>query len=298
MTQFMQRTRHPIRSLFLGVLIAAVNLGLALSLTAQIPSPPVKTTARIALVTGIDYPGHKWEDTSKALMEELAKDKRLKVDLIKDPAFLGTKKLNQYDAVIIHFMPWEKPSPGPKAGEALKAYIKSGKGMVVTHFACGAFNDWPPFVEVAGRVYDPKLPPHDPYAKFKVEVRDADHPITKGLDPFEVTDELYTCLAGETKIRILETAKSVVDKKDYPMAFVLEFGKGRVFNTPLGHDAQVYHTPGVARLMRRAVAWTAGLPVIDIPADQPVALACVGCCGAGMEPVAQAQPQPQPKEKP
>jgi type 1 glutamine amidotransferase len=289
MTQFIQRIHHPIRSLLLGVSTVAVVLGLALSLTGQ--TPAAKTTARIALVTGIDYPGHKWEETSKALMEELAKDKRLKVDLIKDPAFVGTKELNQYDAVIIHFMPWEKPSPGPKAGEALKAYIKSGKGMVVTHFACGAFNDWPPFVEVAGRVYDPKLPPHDPYGKFKVEVRDSEHPITKGLEPFEVTDELYTCLAGETKIRILDTAKSVLDKKDYAMAFVLEFGKGRVFNTPLGHDAQVYRTPAVARLMRRAVAWTAGLPVIDIPADQVVALGCVGCCGAGTESIAQAQPQ-------
>jgi uncharacterized protein len=289
MTQLFEKIMNGPRSAFLVLVVCAIVI--SLSLAAETPPPPAKTSARIALVTGIDYPGHKWEETSKALMEELARDKRLKVDLIKDPAFLGTKELNQYDAVIIHFMPWEKPSPGPKAGEALKAYIKSGKGMVVTHFACGAFNDWPPFVDFAGRVYDPKLPPHDPYAKFKVEVRDADHPITKGLEPFEVTDELYTCLAGETKIRILETAKSVVDKKDYAMAFVLEYGKGRVFNTPLGHDAQVYRTPAVARLMRRAVAWTAGLPVIDIPADQPVALGCVGCCGAGMESVAQAQPQ-------
>jgi type 1 glutamine amidotransferase len=296
MAQLSNRNPRSFQSAFLGLLVCAIVISLSIAAETPTPPPPAKTTARIALVTGIDYPGHKWEETSKALMEELAKDKRLKVDLIKDPAFLGTKELNQYDAVIIHFMPWEKPSPGPKAGEALKAYIKSGKGMVVTHFACGAFNDWPPFVEVAGRVYDPKLPPHDPYAKFKVEVRDTDHPITKGLEPFEVTDELYTCLAGETKIRILETAKSVLDKKDYAMAFVLEFGKGRVFNTPLGHDAQVYRTPAVARLMRRAVAWTAGLPVIDIPADQPVALGCVGCCGAGTESVAQAQPQP--KEKP
>lgn len=283
------RIPHGHRIAFFALFLSATILSLVIA--AETPAPAAEKVAKIALVTGIDYPGHKWEETSKALMEELAKDKRLKVDLIKDPAFLGTKELNQYDAVIIHFMPWEKPSPGPKAGEALKAWIKSGKGMVVTHFACGAFNDWPPFVEVAGRVYDPKLPPHDPYGKFKVEVRDGNHPITKGLEPFEVTDELYTCLAGETKIRVLATSKSVVDKKDYAMAFVLEYGKGRVFHTPLGHDAQVYHTPGVARLMRRAVAWAAGLPVIDIPADQPVALGCVGCCGAGLEAVAQAQPQ-------
>ncbi len=289
MIQLSNRISHDHRIVLF--MVSAWVVIFSISIAAETSPPMEKTFGRIALVTGIDYPGHKWQETSKALMEELAKDKRLKVDLIKDPAFLGTKELNQYDAVIIHFMPWEKPSPGPKAGEALKAFIKSGKGMVITHFACGAFTDWPPFVEIAGRVYDPKLPPHDPYGKFKVEVRDNNHPITKGMEPFEVTDELYTCLVGETKIRTLATSKSVVDNKDYPMAFVLGYGKGRIFNTPLGHDAQVYHTPGMARLMRRAVAWSAGLPVIDIPADQPVALGCVGCCGAGMESVAQAQPQ-------
>ncbi len=278
MTQLANRIFHGPRTAFLPLAVCAIFISLAIAAETPPPPPAAKATARIALVTGIDYPGHKWQETSKALMEELTKDKRLKVDLIKDPAFVGTKELNQYDAVIIHFMPWEKPSPGAKAGEALKAWIESGKGMVITHFACGAFNDWPPFVEFAGRVYDPKLPPHDPYGKFKVEVRDGNHPITKGLEPFEVTDELYTCLAGETKIRVLATSKSIVDKKDYPMAFVLEYGKGRVFNTPLGHDAQVYHTPGVARLMRRAVAWTAGLPVIDAPTAE--------------------SNQPQPKERP
>jgi len=72
-------------------------------------------------------------------------------------------------------------------------------------------------------------------------------------------DELYTCLAGEAPIHILAKATSKVDKKDYPMAFVLNYGKGRVFHTVLGHDGRAYAAPAVGELMRRGCAWTAAV---------------------------------------
>ena len=34
------------------------------------------------------------------------------------------------------------------------------------------------------------------------------------------------------------------------MAFVFEYGKGRVFHTPLGHDVRAIEMPGVAELIR------------------------------------------------
>ena len=44
------------------------------------------------------------------------------------------------------------------------------------------------------------------------------------------------------------------------MAFVLEYGKGRVFHCTLGHDVKALSVPAVQELYRRATAWTAGLP--------------------------------------
>jgi type 1 glutamine amidotransferase len=88
---------------------------------------------------------------------------------------------------------------------------------------------------------------------------DPDHPVTRGLSDFEADDELYTCLAGTPPIRVLATARSKVTGKDEPMAFVLNYGRGRVFHSPLGHDVKALTRPGVAPLFRRATAWTAGL---------------------------------------
>jgi len=217
---------------------------------------------KVVIVTGIDYPGHLWRETAPVLAEALRKDARLKVDVVETPAFLASPKLSDYDTVVLHFMNWESPDPGEPARQNLVRFVSNGGGMVLVHFACGAFQGWPEFEKLAGRVYDPKLRPHDPYGPFQVVKAGVDHPITRGMQPFETTDELYTCLAGNTPIEIIAQAKSKVDGKEYPMGFVLNYGKGRVFHSVLGHDAQAIANPPVAELFRRASAWCANLPLV------------------------------------
>ena len=83
-----------------------------------------------------------------------------------------------------------------------------------------------------------------------------------GLSDFDTDDELYTCLTGDVPIQVLATATSKVDKKVYPMAFVLNPGKGRVFHCVLGHDVQALGE-SVGTLYRCGTAWAAGLPPGD-----------------------------------
>ncbi len=230
------------------------------------PMPQVKPSAktgkastRILIVTGIDHPGHKWRQTAPVLKEAIEKDPRLAVDVVEDPNFLASPRLHDYAAIVHHWMNWKAPAPGPAARENFRRFVAGGKGLVVVHFGCGAFQDWPEFVKIAGRVWDPKLRAHDPRGPFRVEIADAEHPITRGMKPFETYDELYTCVAGDTPIHVLATARSKVDKKVYPMAFVLPYGKGRVFHCVLGHDVRALSVPQVGELFRRASAWAAGL---------------------------------------
>jgi type 1 glutamine amidotransferase len=215
---------------------------------------------RVLIVTGYDYPGHKWRLTTPALRGVLEKDKRFEVRVVEDPAFLESPALNDYDVVVLHFMNWERPAPGEGARKNLQAFVQGGKGLFVLHFACGAFDDWPEYRNLTGRVWDKKNT-HDPRGPFEVKIANPDHPVTKGMASFQADDELYFCLVGERPIEVLATARSKVKKKDYPMAFVLSYGKGRVFNTPLGHDVKAIQMPGVAELIRRGCAWAAGRPV-------------------------------------
>ncbi len=128
-------------------------------------------------------------------------------------------------------------------------------------------------MQLAGRVWNPELRGHDPHREFTVEMSRKDHPITVGLDAFKTTDELYTCLDGGTPITVLAQATSVVDKKVYPMAFVLRHGKGRVFHTTLGHDAAAIAASGTALLIRRGTAWTAGLDPSNEAGSSPKSIA-------------------------
>jgi len=216
---------------------------------------------KVLIITGIDYPGHHWKETAPVLADLLRKDPRLAVDVADDwQAALASPKLHDYDAVVLHMMNWKTPDPPPATLANFQRFVADGGGLVLVHFACGAFQKWPEFVKIAGRVWNPKLRGHDPRGKFTVNPTDVKHPITEGMKPFVTLDELYTCLDGDTPITILATATSKVDKKLYPMAFVLTYGKGRVFHCPLGHDVRAFAAEGVGELFRRGTAWAAGLP--------------------------------------
>jgi type 1 glutamine amidotransferase len=244
-----------------NLLVLAALAAVPCSLAADEKQPaPSGKTVKVLVLTGNEYPGHPWKETAPFLTKSLAADKRMVTEMNADPKFLASPKLFEYDAIVLNYMNWESPDPGEEARANLKKFVEEGKGLVMVHFACGAFQQWPEFAQIAGRVWDPKLRGHDPHGKFTVEITQVDHPITRGMKPFETVDELYTCLRGDKKIEVLAKAKSKVDGKDYPMAFVNEYGKGRVFHNVLGHDVKALTPEAVQDLYRRGTAWAAGLP--------------------------------------
>lgn len=212
---------------------------------------------RVVIVTGVDYKGHKWQETAPAIRDVLQQDKRFKVTIAEAPDFLASDELFEFDEVFLHFKNYDPLKEGEKAKENLTKFVKQGKGLVAFHFACGAFEDWPEFADLVGRVWDKKNT-HDPRGPFTVNITDVQHPITRDMGDFQADDELYFCLTGDRPIEILATARSKKTGKDHPMAFVLQFGDGRVFHTPLGHDVKSIQMPGVQELIRRGCAWAAG----------------------------------------
>ncbi len=242
----------------IATLTILATLVAATTLCAAAPDDAKDTaTIRVLLVTGVDHPGHRWQQTGPVLRDLLQQDKRLKVEIVEKPEVLGTDALFDYDLLFLHFKNYKPLANQAQAKENLVKFVKQGKGLVAFHFACGAFEDWPEFGDLVGKVWDRKTG-HDPRGPFSVKIVDREHAITRGMDDFQADDELYICLIGEKPVQVLATARSKVTGKDHPMAFVLSFGKGRVFHTPLGHDVKSIQMPGVVELTRRGCLWAAG----------------------------------------
>lgn len=257
--------------------IATLGIASVAVVCAQPTVTPTSATnsARVLLVTGMDWPGHLWRQTAPVLAEALRKDSRLQVFTVEDPHFLDSAALARYDAIVMHWQNWEQPGPGVSARENLRKFVEGGKGIVLVHFACGEWHgEWPEFGAIGGRVWQgagADKYQHDPYGVFKVEFARPRHPILRGLGEFETTDELYTCLVGTHPIEILAEAKSKHDGKYYPMAFVSRFGQGRTFHCPLGHDVKALSVSAVQELYRRGCAWAAGLQPVDNERGAPPA---------------------------
>lgn len=245
----------------------AKRLEAPLQTVAALKHPVVTANAgapkKVLVVTGLEYPGHRWQETAPVVAAAIGEDKRLEVSVTEDPRMLASPELGTYDVIVLNYQNHEVPAPEGALANLRRA-VEGGKGLVLVHFACGAFIDWPTktvaadFGVLAGRVWNPKLRGHDPRGSFLVKVIDTAHPITIGLGDFDTEDELYTCLDGNWPIQVLATATSKVDQKDYPMAFVLTSGKGRTFNCVLGHDVKALNS-AVCALYRRGTAWAAGL---------------------------------------
>ncbi len=225
---------------------------------------------RAVVVTGHQYPGHLWRETTPALKEALAPDERLRVSVVEDVEFLAKPELHSFDVVVFNYCNWERPGLSEAAKKNFVKYLQDGGGLVIVHFANGAFHfslpkagesDWPEWrTRICRRTWDhtPGKSGHDAYGKFTVQIAKVDHAITRGLKDFETTDELYFRQQGDEPVVVLATARSRVTGRDEPMAFLHAYGKGRVFQTVLGHDAASLRTPGTAELIRRGAAWAAG----------------------------------------
>jgi hypothetical protein len=145
----------------------------------------------------------------------------------------------------------------PEQGKAVRQFVDSGGSALFLHNSTHVGLTNPDFRHVLGAAYAG----HPPIRTFKVTVKNPEHPITKGVRNFVVTDEQhYMDYDKDPKYVVLETTN--VDGLDYrgrgPTAlggWAYDYGKGRVCYFSPGHMISVLWNPEYVKLQHNAVRW-------------------------------------------
>lgn len=264
--------------------VAAALLSLALD--AQLAPPKKKRL--LAIGDGQTY-GYQHESVSHALavIERLGRESGLYDTVIRTDTQLLTKQpvsvaigkaknvknLNDFDAVFFYTAGSPVMTDQQKAD--LLSFVKDdGKGIVGGHSAITTFYDWPEFGAMMGGYFD-----DHPWGVFDapVIIEDLDFPAMKGFPrAFTIRDEIYQLKApyARDKVRVLARLdSSKLDLKnprvhrtdgDFPVAWASQYGKGRVFNSSLGHADEAWDRPEVQKMWLEAIKWSMGLTQAEV----------------------------------
>ncbi|TWU20591.1 Trehalose utilization [Novipirellula galeiformis] len=286
-----------------------VCLALVASFASQASAEENSKILSVLLVDGQN--NHRWQETTPLIKQSLEDCGRFKVDVATTPAkgedmSTFAPKFSDYDVVVSNYNgePWSESTQ-----QAFEDYVAGGGGFACVHAADNAFPKWPAYNRMIGLGgWGGRNESDGPYVRWKedlkrftrdtapgaggahgkrvpfvVVVRDAEHPITRGLPGsfMQTEDELYAKLRGPAEnMNILATGFSTKESggtgEHEPLLMTIQFGKGRVFHTTLGHDANAIKGLAFQVTLQRGTEWAATgdvtLPAVDeqtLTADQP-----------------------------
>ncbi|MEM1068188.1 MAG: ThuA domain-containing protein [Planctomycetota bacterium] len=219
-----------------------------------------------------------------------------------DPDF--RPDFSKYDVVVNNFGFGAADLPAQTQSD-LEKFVGNGGGLVVIHAANNSWPQWKAYNQMIGLGgwgnRDEKAGPyvyindkgetirdtspgrggaHGPQHNYQIVIREPDHPITRGLPRvwMHTKDELYERLRGPAdNMTILATAyadpKYKGTDRNEPMIMTIDFEKGRVFHTAMGHADYSMECVGFQTVFVRGTEWaaTGEVTLNEVPESFPTA---------------------------
>ena len=209
---------------------------------------------RKALIVQGGWQGHEPEAVAE-IFARVLRDRDFRVEVADDlDAFRDVKKLSKLDLIVPH---WTMGEIGKEQLTPLLQAIRGGVGVAGVHGGMGdAFRQATAYQFMVGGQW--VAHPGGAGVTYEVSIVDQKHPVARGLHAFKVTSEQYYMHVdpGNHTLAVTCFGDTVM-----PVAWVRDFGKGRVFYCSLGHVAETAGQAEVLDLVTRGMLWAARAPL-------------------------------------
>ena len=215
---------------------------------------------RILVITG----GHSYKTVEFNLMLASLGD-NISFEIAELPAafdmFLPENR-GKYDALVFYHM-WQKITD--EQAKNFSECISQGKPLVALHHSICAFDDWPEYFNIIGGKYFHKPTTvngkefaactykHD--LQMRIRIADKKHPVTKGINNFELFDEAYKGYYIEEGVTTLLTTDS--SDSNAIIGWAKKYGKAKIVTLQSGHDVPTFESPDFRKLLKQAIEYVA-----------------------------------------
>ena len=176
------------------------------------------------------------------------------------------RNLEYFDCVVF-YTNGETEMTAEQTRDLLSFVHDDGKGFVGVHTASATAYSWPEYAELLGARFD-----NHPWnvVDASIIVERPEFPATAHLPMrFRLRDEMYQFAEPYSRAKVdvlarLDASSLDLSNKnvhrvdhDFPIAWVKNYGRGRVFYSALGHTDESWDDPRVQRMYVTAIKWAA-----------------------------------------
>lgn len=171
---------------------------------------------------------------------------------------LTPEATSEYDAMLFYDM-HQDPEPHWNSWMQL---LQKGMPSVFLHHALGSYARVPAYLDiVGGRARFTLKPIPGEISTFfaheqdmRIRIADPSHPITEGMEDFNIHDECYRGYYVRPDTHILLTTEH--PKNNHEVAWTNRYGNSAIVYLELGHDSSAYKNPNFRTLIERSIRWT------------------------------------------
>ncbi|WP_082232990.1 ThuA domain-containing protein [Halobacillus massiliensis] len=210
-----------------------------------------------ALIFQGGWDGHEPAEVAD-ILAGILKEEDFQVKVTDTLETLENDDLTTYDLIVPN---WTQGTITDEQLKPLLEAVRQGTGLAGLHGGLGdSFRMATDYQFMTGGQW--VAHPGDDGVTYTVRITDENHPLTEGVDDFEVVSEQYYMhvdpavkVHAVTKFPEAEGPHEPNGEVDMPVVWSKKWGKGKVYYCSLGHVAEIVRMPEVMKLMKNGFLW-------------------------------------------